>query len=165
MSTKHTIKSAAGDVAEKAKSAAKEAAQSVKEEAHAQAVGAKDNVAGEVKSVASALRTASNEMRDGSPQERAMGQIAETLADVSDSIRDQDLGEMATTAISFARRNPLVFLGGAALLGFTAARFAKSSGDNAPDTYEDHARTASYGSHQSRATPGAPVPPYAGERT
>lgn len=163
MSTKHETNTAAGDAAEKVKSAAKEAAQTVKEEAHAQAVGAKDNVAGEVKSIASALRTASNDMRDGSPQERAMGQIAETLADVSDSIRDQDLGEMATTAISFARRNPLVFLGGAALLGFTAARFVKSSGEHSRDTYEDRTQTL-YGPSRSRATPAAPVSPYGGER-
>ncbi|MGR3761798.1 hypothetical protein ACUXV3_16960 [Roseobacteraceae bacterium NS-SX3] len=131
MTDTNKIKSAAKDAAEDVKSAAKSAAQSaadtVKSEAHARAESAKEGVADEVQSVASALRTASDEMRSGSPQERAVGQIAGTLADVSDAIRGQDLGDMVNSVSSFARKNPVLFLSSAALLGFAAARFAKSS--------------------------------------
>jgi len=59
-----------------------------------------------------------------------MGQVAGTLADISDTIRDKDLSEMVTATTTFARQNPAIFLGSAAFLGFAAARFAKSS---APD--------------------------------
>lgn len=127
MTTKTRIQSTAEDMAEKTRAAAKDAAQQVRDQAHAQANEAKASVAEEVKSVSSALRTASDEMRSGSPQERIMGQIAGTLADVSDTIRDQDLSEMVSAASRFARRNPMIFLGSAAFLGFAAARFAKSS--------------------------------------
>ncbi|MFW8635144.1 hypothetical protein [Cribrihabitans pelagius] len=121
------IKSAANEAAETAKAMAQDAVETARHEAHSRADAAKESVAKDVKSVASALREASEEMRSGTPQERAIGQIAGTLADVSDSIRDQDLGEMVTSVSSFARRNPVMFLSSAALLGFAAARFAKAS--------------------------------------
>lgn len=130
MTARDKMKQAADTVAEETKSAAKDASDAIRSEAQVQAEAAKKSVAGEVSSVASALRTASDEMRKGSPQERAMGQIASTLADVSDSIRDQDLGQMVSAANDFARRHPVAFLSSAAFLGFAAARFAKSSGSS-----------------------------------
>jgi hypothetical protein len=91
---------------------------------------AKESVADEISSVSSALRTAADEMRSGSPQERTFGQIAESLADASDALRDKDLGTMVGDLGRFARSNPMVFLGGAALIGFAATRFAKASGES-----------------------------------
>ena len=79
--------------------------------------------------MASAMRTAAEEMRSGSPQERTFGQIAEGIADVSDAMREKDLSTMVQDVSAFARNNPLVFLGGAALIGFAATRFAKASGE------------------------------------
>ncbi len=96
----------------------------------ARADDAKTGVADEVKDVASALRRASEEMRGGSAQERTLGSIAGSLADASDQIRDKDLGEIARMVTKVARDNPVLFLSGAALLGFAASRFAKASGEN-----------------------------------
>lgn len=56
--------------------------------------------------------------------------MADALADVSDTIRDKDFGEMANDLTSFARRNPLAFLGGAALLGFAGTRMLRASERN-----------------------------------
>ena len=42
-------------------------------------------------------------------------------------MRDKDLGEVAGDVSDFARRNPLAFLGGAALLGFAGTRIARAS--------------------------------------
>ncbi len=95
---------------------------------------AKDAAADKVKGVASALRTAAEEMRSGSPQERTFSQIVEGLADASDAMRDKDLGEMVGAVTDFAKRNPMVFLGSAALIGFAATRFAKASNHGNPDT-------------------------------
>ena len=39
------------------------------------------------------------------------------LADMADSVKDQSANDMVGTVSDFARRNPLAFLGGAALLG------------------------------------------------
>ncbi|MFN3723903.1 MAG: hypothetical protein ACK4VZ_12730 [Paracoccaceae bacterium] len=97
-------------------------------EVRARADDAKDGVANEVKDVAAALRRASEELRGGSAQERTLGTVASSLADVSDQIRDKDLGQIVHMVSKVARDNPMLFLGGAALLGFAASRYAKASG-------------------------------------
>ena len=103
-------------------------------EVKSQASDAKSNMADEVKDVAMALRRASEDLRGGSAQERTLGQIASTLADASDALRDKDLGEIMQAASRVARDNPVLFLSGAALLGFAASRFAKASSDRAKST-------------------------------
>ncbi len=120
-------KETANDVAERAKTAARDVAQNAASAAKDQADTAKSSVADEMSGVASALRTAAEEMRTGSPQERTFGQIAEGLADASEAMRNKDLSEMVQDVSAFARKNPLVFLGSAALIGFAATRFAKAS--------------------------------------
>ncbi|WP_195818642.1 hypothetical protein [Roseobacter sp. MH60115] len=146
------------DTVQKAKKQAKALAETVSEEAgtyakdaqqtaisHAEA--AKDNVAAEGNNIASALRTAAQEMRSGSPQERTLGQIADGIADMSDAIRDKDLGQIVSDLNDISRRNPAVFLGAAALVGFAAVRFAKASKTGSEDPGYDAAR-----SHASRGT-------------
>ena len=134
--------------------AATDAVETAKRKGAQRAEFAKSSVADEVGGIGSALRTAADEMRSGSPQERTMGQIAEGFADASDAIRGKDLGELVEQATSFARRNPMVFLGGAALLGFAATRFAKASDRNTPAPQQSTARGTStnpdyqYPSHQ-----------------
>ena len=158
------IRSAAADTAQSARAMAEDAARSAQAEIQARADGAKSGVADEVSGIASALRTAAREMREGSPQERTFGQIAEGLADASESIRDKDLGEMAGDLSDFARRNPLVFLGGAALAGFAATRFAKASSSSrrdaqfTPGSSSDYARGSSYGGSAGYGTTGTTSP-------
>ena len=135
-----TAKRTAADLADQARDAAETVAKDVTQMAKAQANEAKSSVAEEMSGVASALRTAAEEMRNGSPQERTFGQIAEGLADASDAVRNKDLSTMVQDVTVFARNNPLVFLGGAALIGFAATRLAKASGDST--TY--HAGQAPY---------------------
>ena len=127
-------KSVVNDVAEQAKSVANDAKETIKSEVSARADAAKGAAAQEVNNVASALRKAANESRTGSPQERTFGQIADTLADASDAISNKDLGTAISDVGHFARRNPLVFLAGAALAGFAVSRFAKASERNGAAT-------------------------------
>ena len=130
-STATQAKETSAELAGQAKTAARNVAQDAASAASKQAESAKDAAADELSGVASALRTAAEDMRSGSPQERSFGQIAEGLADASDAMRNKDLGEMVQDVSAFARRNPLVFLGGAALIGFAATRFAKASSSGA----------------------------------
>lgn len=116
-----------GTVASDIKSAASHSLDKAVTEVRAQADEAKTDVANEVKSVATALRRASEELRGGSAQERTLGTIASGMADASDAIRDKDLGELVQMISKIARENPVLFLGGAALLGFAASRYAKAS--------------------------------------
>ena len=103
-------------------------------EVRSQANDAKINVADEVKDAAMALRRASEDLRGGSATERTLGHIAGSLADASDVLRDKDLGEILHAASRVARNNPMLFLGGAALLGFAASRYAKASSKGANST-------------------------------
>jgi len=128
------FRQAAGAASEEVKAGAQDAAVTISAEAAHYADEAKGAAADEVKDVASALRTAAEEMRSGSAQERTFSQIAEGLADASEAMRDKDLGEMVGAVSNFARRNPMVFLGSAALIGFAATRFAKASGDGRSDS-------------------------------
>lgn len=124
---KQEAKEAAASVKADMKNATQQAAESLASGAEHYADQARNSAADEVKDVASALRKAADELRSGSPQERSFSQIADGLADASEAIRDKDLGEMMGSVNDFARRNPLVFLGSAALVGFAATRFAKAS--------------------------------------
>ncbi|WP_206050261.1 hypothetical protein [Oceaniglobus ichthyenteri] len=136
-----TAKQTASTIADDAKDTAQSAVESVTHAAASQAKAAKSSAADEMSGVASALRTAADEMRSGSPQERTFGQIAEGLADASDALRDKDLATMVDDVTKFARKNPAVFLGGAALIGFAATRFAKASHDVPASTQVGAANT------------------------
>lgn len=118
-----TVTSIAADL----KAAGKQKLDAAVTEVKSQADDAKAGVADEVKDVANALRKASQDLRGGSAQERTLGQIANGLADASDALRDKDLGEIVHAVSDVARRNPMLFLGGAVILGFAASRFAKAS--------------------------------------
>ncbi len=120
-------KQAGERLAEDARSTVEELSGRARDEAWSQAERARSGVAGEVSGIADALRRAAEEMRYGSLQERTFGQIAEGIADMSETIRDRDVGQLAGDVSDFARRNPVAFLGGAALAGFAATRFAKAS--------------------------------------
>ena len=133
---KDKAKATAATAAQDVKARAQDVAQTVTTEAANYADQAKGAAADEVKGVASALRTAAEELSKGSPQERTFSQIAEGLADASDAMRDKDLGEMVGAVSDFAKRNPMVFLGSAALIGFAATRFAKASSNEASRAVE-----------------------------
>lgn len=122
-----TAKTAAQSLREDAENKARELGEAVADKARSQVESAKDGVAEEISSVSRALRHASDELRDGSPQERTFGYMAGTLADLADTVRGKDLGEVVGDLSDFARRNPVAFLGGAALLGFAGVRMAKAS--------------------------------------
>ena len=146
----------ASAVKEDVTKAAQSAARTVQDEATHYADRSKETAAREVRGVASALRTAADELRDGSPQERTFSQLADGLADVSDTIRDKDLGEVVSGLNSFARRNPLLFLGGAALAGFAATRFARATARDPQDGTQHSSgtpdRATSFGANLGQGT-------------
>ena len=144
-----TQKSGSESLGDAARRTASDAADSARGLAADQTDRAKDAVADDVSSVAHALRTAADDLREGSAQERTFAQIADTLADAADAIRGKDLGEMVSEATQIARRNPMTFLGGAALLGFTAVRFAKATGGG----------TSRRATHRAEPRPGPTTTP------
>jgi hypothetical protein len=79
--------------------------------------------------IAQALRQTGEQMQDG--QQAAMAQYAQRAADkieqFSSQLQNKDVDQLLADVEGFARRRPEIFLGGALLLGFAAARFLKSS--------------------------------------
>ena len=123
--SRDTTQGAAQELGAEARDTAERLTSRATEEVSRQGESAKASAADEIADMGSALRRAADELRAGSPQERTFGQMADALADVSETVRGKDFGEMAGDLSGFARRNPLAFLGGAALLGFAGTRIAR----------------------------------------
>jgi hypothetical protein len=81
----------------------------------------------EIGTLASALRRAGDGLDHNSISSTMIDRAAGTLENVSRSMQGKDLDTIVRDVQSFGRRNPAMFLGVAAALGFVAARFAKSS--------------------------------------
>jgi vacuolar-type H+-ATPase subunit E/Vma4 len=159
-------RSAAKDIKDRARSAAATVADNVKESARSAASEQKNQAAERLSGFADALRTAASDL-DQRGQSVASGfvrQAAEGLEHVSGAVRTHDLDDLVETVESFARRQPVVFLGSAVLAGFGLARFIKSSAERRrergygydPDRPYDPERRA------QEARPGDPGTPYAG---
>jgi len=80
--------------------------------------------------VAKALHEASENLAD-SPAAPYVQKAADALERVSGSFRNANLKDIARTTERFAHDNPVMFIGGAFVLGLFAARFLKST---TPDT-------------------------------
>lgn len=82
-----------------------------------------------VETVADSIRRVSVDMETEQPQ---IAELASTAADQAEAIagylRETDVRQMIGNVENFARRQPLLFLGGAFLLGVAASRFVKAAG-------------------------------------
>ncbi len=117
-------------VSDHASDLAKQAQATAKAEATARAAGVKDAAAKNVQTAADAAHAAAQEFDPNAPQAQAIGQVADHVQDIADRIRTADLQQLAMQATVFARRYPLMFIGGATLAGFAAARFLKARDPN-----------------------------------
>jgi hypothetical protein len=86
-----------------------------------------DRAAGEFAQTARGLEAAADEM-EGSPlQQDLLREAAAGLKQIAHAVEGKSLGAMAGDLSEFGRRNPVAYLGGAALVGFALARFARAS--------------------------------------
>ncbi len=82
--------------------------------------------AGDLGNVAKALRQTSKQL-DGNMASPYVGQVADQVDRAAEFLRTADVKKIVGGVESFARREPLLFLGGAFALGILSARFLKSS--------------------------------------
>ena len=82
--------------------------------------------AGDLGNVAKALRQTSRQL-DGNIASPYVGQVADQVDRAAEFLRTANVKEIVGGVESFARREPLLFLGGAFALGILSARFLKSS--------------------------------------
>lgn len=104
-----------------------------------------------VSDTAAAANAAAGQFDPASFQAEAMHRIADHVDDFGARLRQADLTAIASDVGDFARRNPALFIGAAAIAGFAATRFLKARGpqphaaydDNDPWGADDHGSTIS----------------------
>jgi hypothetical protein len=128
--TMRDARAAAADTADELAAGARSALADAGDAAAEKTVEVKDAAAGELARTAKGLEAAAAEL-EGSPlQQDLLHEAAEGLKQISQAIQGKSIGTIVEDLSDFGRRNPLAYLGGAALAGFALARFARAS---APD--------------------------------
>jgi hypothetical protein len=115
--------------AQNAAQMASQAAQGAAQQAQSFLDGQRTQVAGAIETIATSIENMSSELRN-----QGQGGIAGVTDTAATYVRDaagylqaRDTGALVGDAENYARRNPMVFYGGAFLLGMAAVRFLKSS--------------------------------------
>jgi hypothetical protein len=121
-----------------AKDAAKDVAEAVKTTVAAKAESAKQSAADMAEAEARGWNEAASAFRADSFSRQAAEHLADQLSSAASAVRDTDLSTLQADLTAFARRNPLLFFGGAAILGFAAIRALKAS---------ERAETADHGDY------------------
>jgi hypothetical protein len=121
----------AGAAAQERLSGLRDAAQSTLEDAKTAAAEkageAKHQAADELARTAHGLEAAAAEM-EGSPlQQDLLREAADGLKQIARAVEGKSIGAMVGELSEFGRHNPVAYLGGAALVGFALARFARAS--------------------------------------
>ncbi len=118
------------ETAAAAKEQAKRTASQVGEQAKQTVDSRMSDVAHEIGSVADAVRQTSSEIGGESQTLSKYGdRLAEQLEGISSYLNEKGVEDVLTDLQDFARRKPVVFLGGAFMLGIMAGRFVRSSGE------------------------------------
>lgn len=109
----HEAQARIGDVAHKAKGLAGEQ---------------KDLLAGQIGGVAEAMRRVADDLTQNNASGADYARtIAASATRISDTVRENDVDALVGLAQDFGRKQPVAFMGAAALLGFAASRFVLAS--------------------------------------
>jgi hypothetical protein len=113
------------------------------QQAKTQLASQKERAASTVGTLAGALHEASRQVREQDDARMAgyIDSAAGQLDALSDTLNQQDIGQILDSAGRYARRQPAIFFAAAVAVGFLGARFLKSSAqfsgrDGGSDGYE-----------------------------
>lgn len=141
------------------------------EQVKSQLTNQKHQAAQRIAPVQTALRETAHQLRSQGQGSSAqyVDRATDQVERFSGYLRETDVDEIIGEARGIARRRPALFLGGAAALGFLAARFLKSSseeqGDLARERYETSGTALSGAEvHYGDREPAATLPPGGFER-
>jgi F0F1-type ATP synthase membrane subunit b/b' len=125
--TAEAAKARAGELGDKARAEAEGLSDKARDMATEQADHAKRVAADKVAEQADTIRERGRDYGEDSYQAYAADYLATNLSNAADVLRERDMGDLMDDVSAFARRNPALFMGGAALLGFGLARLMKAS--------------------------------------
>jgi hypothetical protein len=153
-------KSTAGKVADEARDQvagltdrAKQEVGAATDKVRSIAADQKDLLAAQVGGVADAMERAAGDLEQSNGASAHYARlIADNAEKLSDTIRNKNVDELLGIAQDFGRRQPALFVGAAALLGFAASRFVLAS---AKRREEEAAAAAASSSYQEY--PGEPA--------
>lgn len=118
-----------GDLPTRVQEQASETADRARQKARENLADQKERATSQIDSVTSALHATSSNLRDEHQDSIAgfVDSAADQLERVSSYVRSRSVGELMDDIQDAARREPALFIGGAAMLGIVGARFLKSS--------------------------------------
>lgn len=105
---------------------ANEARDAIHDKATETAAEAQNAAADSVQSYADAASAAASRFDPDTMQAEAVRHLADRIEGFARDIRTTELDELIRNTSNFARRNPMLFIGAAAALGFVATRFLKA---------------------------------------
>jgi len=122
-------KETAGQVADQTKQAARHVVDQAREQATSKLGAQKDTAAAGLTSVAQALRQTGQHLReqDQTGVTSYIDSAADQVEQLSSYLQGRDISQLVDDVERFARRRPVLFIGGAFALGILGARFLKSS--------------------------------------
>lgn len=108
------------------------AADEVRRQTREKFEGGREHAASELDSFASAAGAAAEDLRDHHQEglSRYVGEIAESVSSIANSLRHKSVDELVHDAESIARKNPTLFLAGSLAVGLGIGRFARASSKN-----------------------------------
>ena len=118
----------ADDVRQKAEQTAQTIVSQAQDVASSQANTQMTRAASLLDGLAQSLRQTGESIRSDQPQIASFAdQTVDRVEGISSYLRDHDFNDVVRDAESYAKREPLIFLGAAFAAGFIAARFLKAS--------------------------------------
>lgn len=120
------------------------AAESMQQEVKAKAEQEMQRGAGDVSAVADAVRLAADDLdtRERGAAARLARGAASSLDGVAQELDGKSVDQIADDIASFGRRNPLLLVGGAAVLGLAVGRFLTATTPNEDAYVDDETATA-----------------------
>lgn len=125
------VQQSATAVTDQARQAASQVADQAKGAATSQLAARKDQTATGLSAFSSAMHDMGNRLRQNeqtSSFAHYSDQAANQIQRVAGYLQSRDIGQIASEAQDWARRDPVLVVGGAFVLGLVAARFLKASG-------------------------------------
>jgi hypothetical protein len=100
---------------------------SVKDAAVEKADAARETLSDVGERLAATLQRASTDDAGDASKSKVLGSVAQGLTTASDALRQRSVADLTSDVKMLARRHPGVFMAAAAVAGFAAARFIRSS--------------------------------------